>query len=176
MATSLVWFATFAGPFGPTGNGYFAAWFTLACASRALLFEAGRPEADAAAADVQAAVAGNLLALVGVASSVVVIGAAAGRQGWGLYALFAGGVSLACVLVVLLHRVLHADQAADLEATVFCSGCGAAAWRGDMLLATFLALWWAAAVIALTFFGPYGVTSNSYFACWVAFGCSVWLA
>ena len=174
---SLVWFATFAGPFGLTGNGFFATWLGLACATQLVLHDAGRSEADASAGDVRAAARQHTLVLVGVASSVLVLSSAGGREGYGLYALVAGAVSLALVLVACLHRALKPEDAAELASTVLCrQRLGKQRdWTCESSLALFLTLWWLAAVVALTFFGPLAVTSNAWFACWAALGGSATL-
>lgn len=171
MWATLVWFCTFSGPFGVTGNGYFSAWLGGGCALLALLLEAKRAEADSSVAQVRAALSRHLLALLGVASLVVCIGAAGGRHGLPLYALVVGGVSLALVCTVFLHRTVKRDEASSLASAVSCTARGVA-YTNHILLALFLTVWWAVGAAVITFAGPFTTSSNAYFATWGALLCA----
>lgn len=105
----------------------------------------------------------HLLGVVGVASLVVVLLSSNGRQGVGLYALCCGGISLALVLTVTIHRALNVHEATELaamEAFVVCR----TRVSFEALLAAFLTIWWAVGASVLTFYSPFTVTSNPYFA------------
>ena len=168
---TLVWFCTFAGPFGITGNGYFSAWLGGGCSLLALLMEAKRSEADSSVADMRAAAARHLLLLVGIASLVVCISAAGARHGLPLFALVVGGVSLALVSTVFVHRAVKEEEASALASAVGCTVRGTA-YSHHALLAAFLTIWWAVGAVVITFAGPFTTSSNAYFATWGALYCS----
>jgi hypothetical protein len=56
----------------------------------------------------------------------VLIEAADGRHGVRLYALYVGGLSLATITALTLHRTIKADEAATLAASPFCTMRGTA--------------------------------------------------
>jgi hypothetical protein len=176
---TIVWFATFVGPFQMTGNGYFAAHLGLACSLASLMQEARAEHAEdvrasiaegrapLAVAAIAAAAPRNLLTVLGCSSLVVVLQSSGGREGLALYALCVGGVSLCVVLLTLIHRAVAKTRAATLEQSIACIW-GGTPFSFEALLALFLTVWWAVGAGILTFMGPFTVTSNSYFACWVA--------
>ena len=168
--TTLVWFSTFSGPFVATGNGFFFAYGGFGCSVLVLLGES---------AGGSSARRGGLSVLgVGAASLVLVIISNGGRDGFELFALVISGVSLALVLLTLIHRALKAAEADELAQTVICTcqhACSAKMaidWKVETLTAAFLASWWLVAVGVLTFIAPYNLTSNAWLACWAAFASS----
>merc|ERR1719382_1629937 len=99
-----------------------------------------------------------------------------GREGIGAYALSVGCVSLGLCAVTIVHRSLHSEQAqavSDEPLLVCLATPGASACSVSALAAIFLMLWWAAGACTLTFYSPFPNPGNGYFACWVAFCCTV---
>ena len=171
---TLAWFATVVGPFQQTGNGYFSAWLGCGCSLLALLMEANRSEADTTVDEMRQAASRHTTFLLGVGSLVLVIESIGGRDGLMLYALVVGGVSLALVVTLFIHRTIKSEEAAELLSTVGCK-CreGGTTYTYHILLSLFLTLWWAVGAGVLTFLGPFTTTSNAYFSIWASLICAV---
>jgi F0F1-type ATP synthase assembly protein I len=110
------------------------------------------------------------LLLILLASFVVMLQSAllfahdqdAAQRGAEIYALIVGILSMVFIFVYFLFAK---KKPASFES--FRAG-GRAELTAAQLFAIFLFLWWLPGACVLTFYGPYTMTSNSYFASWAA--------
>lgn len=170
----LVWWGlgtavtTFKEPFNNSGNGYFAAWgafitsFIMAgAASERLRTFLGSTITKVVAGSIEAKLsmgigAASLVLLAAVAVEAADYGDPTGQELWGVICAFTSSV------FVLIHTILRIPcERITLPPTIF---------------GAILALWWLTGVAVLTFDGPFKYSSNGYFATWLAFIFSIWLA
>jgi len=163
---------TFTGPFIATGNGYFALWAGLVCASRLVLDVQKARIAAALSNETLAAMWGQLVAAVVLILAVSALPPQT-TTCWG-YALAVGIVSAAVSLVaaLLLENLAGRVPLLPLPPSV-AAASGAAALTLNGLLATFLFLWWGVGTGILTIHGPFLSTGNGYFSAWLGFGFSL---
>merc|ERR1711920_335220 len=142
-------FMTFRSPFVVTTNGYFAAWLSLG--SAVMLYQTHSNSLRSLVG--RAGEHGPGLAILALASATLLAKALIDTIGHDyvsgnvIWAFVGSGVSLAiCILVANFYTRLN---------------------DGFKWVALGLTILWVVLVIVLTFDGPYIITSNAFFACWV---------
>jgi len=159
---------TFSEPFSDSGNGYFAAWgaFIASFIMSGAVSERLRTFLGSTIARVVAGSIEAKLSMGIAAASIVLLAAVAveasdyenptTQELWGVICSFCSGV------FILFHTLLRIPcERFTLSPTVF----------GAVLTA-----WWLPGVAVLTFDAPFKYSSNGFFATWVAFIFSIWLA
>lgn len=144
-------------PFVVPGNGYFAAWGGLLCSLMLLANAVGRVRDTID----RFSKLGHRYAILLVASLVVLFSGVAecshGCKDYNAsYAIAVGCVSFAVVLI----RILLSAKLPE---------------KGNKVFVMFMIVWWAVALIVLTFFNPFTNVGNGYFGTWAALICSVLL-
>jgi len=160
--------STFSEPFSDSGNGYFAAWgaFIASFIMSGAVSERLRTFLGSTIARVVAGSIEAKLSMGIAAASVVLLAAVAveasdyenptGQELWGVICSFCS-----CIFI-LFHTLLRIPcERFTLSPTVF----------GAVLTA-----WWLPGVAVLTFDAPFKYSSNGFFATWLAFIFSIWLA
>ena len=154
---------TFIDPFTSTGNGYFAAWATVASTVGALGMKGNTFKDNVGSlGSVMGLISASIVVIVAIASPDPNLTSPGSSNRWeAIYAMVVACVTMVKFLVYILLRRESSDAVEKPVAGMITT-----------ILFIIVAAAWIALPFIVTFRGPFTETGNGYFASWAGMACA----